>query len=385
MGTVTAASSMSPFGVNWSLISYTSKGHCRVIDGNTSVAWDSKESVLSYETEQVVYLIHSLGIIPVLFVTGAPLNLLNMLVFFKQGLSDRINVCLFSLALVDLLYLILVFVFNVARAYWRLAEGQWADAAFRYSINSGLLGLYGISYAAFVLSALISMERCVCVLFPLKARRCISTRAMVMIIVLSVLTLIGLRFVVLARLKVVCLYKEPSGRVEWAVSMNAFYFRNKALIDHLESVFFGFIVVVGSSIVVLVTTVITAIRLQQTLRWRHQTSSTLSSKEIGVVKMILCLSIEFIILSLPKIVLRFSTLISPHLTPVGMYRNLYNILVSVVEFSSYVSSVVNFFVYYFCSSKYRETLRGLLSLKRKEQNTNLSICNQRNICSNEKW
>ncbi|KAL8583977.1 hypothetical protein ACOMHN_048584 [Nucella lapillus] len=374
MGTVTAASSMSPFGVNWSLISNTSRGHCRVIDGNTSVAWDSQESVLSYETEQVVFLIHSLGIIPVLFVFGAPLNLLNMLVFFKQGLSDRINVCLFSLALVDLLYLILVFVFNVARAYWRLVEGQLADAAFRYSINSGLLGLYGISYAAFVLSALISTERCVCVLFPLKARRCISTRAMVMIIVLSVLTLIGLWFVVLARLKVVCLYKETSGRVEWAVSMNTFYFRNKALIDHLESVFFGFIVVVGSSIVVLVTTVITAIRLQRTVRWRHQTSSTLSSKEIGVVKMIMWLSIEFLILSLPKIVLRFSTLISPHLTPVGMYRNLYNILVRVVELSSYVSSVVNFFVYYFCSSKYRETLRGLLFLKRKEQNTNLSIC-----------
>ena len=42
------------------------------------------------------------GLNPLLLAVGLPSNVLNALVFKRQGLGDRMNVSLFSLALVDL-------------------------------------------------------------------------------------------------------------------------------------------------------------------------------------------------------------------------------------------------------------------------------------------
>ena len=43
--------------------------------------------------------------LPILFLIGGPANVINMAVFYKQGLEERINVCLFALSLADGLYL----------------------------------------------------------------------------------------------------------------------------------------------------------------------------------------------------------------------------------------------------------------------------------------
>ena len=43
--------------------------------------------------------------LPILFLIGGPANVINMAVFYKQGLKERINVCLFALSLADGLYL----------------------------------------------------------------------------------------------------------------------------------------------------------------------------------------------------------------------------------------------------------------------------------------
>ena len=45
-------------------------------------------------------------LLPILFLIGGPANVINMAVFYKQGLKERINVCLFSLSLSDGLYLL---------------------------------------------------------------------------------------------------------------------------------------------------------------------------------------------------------------------------------------------------------------------------------------
>ena len=115
------------------------------------------------------------------------------------------------------------------------------------------------------------------------------------------------------------------------------------------------------SVLVLVATVVTAVRLQQTVRWRSQTSSNVSSaKETGVTKMLIGLSVEFFVLSIPIIVLRVSPVFQPQLNAGGHYANTFFTLLGFAELCSYTSSSVNFFVYYFAGTKYRETLHGLI-------------------------
>ena len=57
---------------------------------------------------QVERLLH-LTLLPSLELFGVITNVINCLVFVRHGLRDRINLCLFSLALADVCFLLLIF------------------------------------------------------------------------------------------------------------------------------------------------------------------------------------------------------------------------------------------------------------------------------------
>ena len=68
--------------------------------------WDNPDNLVSAQTEDLVRRLRDVVVLPVLFLIGGPANLVNMAVFYRQGLRERINVCLFALSLADLLYLL---------------------------------------------------------------------------------------------------------------------------------------------------------------------------------------------------------------------------------------------------------------------------------------
>ena len=337
---------------------------------NTTIPWDNPHNLISLETEQLFDRIKATVLIPILFLVGFPANCINMAVFYKQGLNERINLCLFSLALADLVSLTLTFTFHAERLYTQFTDGERIGTVFRYMINNNVVGLYGIIYASMFLSAVISTERCVCVLFPLRAQRCIPTKAIAFIITVGVSVLLFLRFAVTAMYQVMCFYEMRTQRVSWQPYVNDYYFRNKAMISVLDGVFYGFCLTVGCPIIVLTTTTITSIRLAQIVRWRSQASSSLSNKEIGVTKMLIVLSIEFFVLSIPLIVLRVFPVFEPRLRAGGEFANSFNLLVGFCEFFGNTSSSVNFFVYFVTGTKYRQTLQGLM--RRKVPQTSLN-------------
>ena len=197
----------------------------------------------------------------------------------------------------------------------------------------------------------------------MRAQRCIPTKALAVIIVVGVSVLLFARFAVTAMYRVTCFYEMRTQRVSWQPYVNDYYFRNKAMISALNGVLYGFLVSVGCPFVVLVTTTISAVRLTQMVRWRSQTSSSLSSKEIGVTKMLIALSIEFFVLNIPVIILRVVPVFEPKLRPGGDFANSFNLLMGVGETFSNTSSTVNFFVYYSTGTKFRETLQSMIRRK----------------------
>ena len=68
--------------------------------------WDNPTNVISAETEDLVRRWKNAVVVPILFLIGGPANVLNMAVFYKQGLKERINVCLFALSLSDFLFVL---------------------------------------------------------------------------------------------------------------------------------------------------------------------------------------------------------------------------------------------------------------------------------------
>ena len=79
---------------------------CLVLQYKDFLPWDNPTNVISAKTEDLVRRWKNALVLPVLFLIGGPANVINMAVFYNQGLKERINVCLFALSLADFLYLL---------------------------------------------------------------------------------------------------------------------------------------------------------------------------------------------------------------------------------------------------------------------------------------
>ena len=69
------------------------------------------------QVQEAIYLSVSLVGIPLLWVVGTVGNALSAAVFYRQGLHSRINLCLFWLALADLLSVSILFAMSAEEAY----------------------------------------------------------------------------------------------------------------------------------------------------------------------------------------------------------------------------------------------------------------------------
>lgn len=79
---------------------------CLVLQFSDYLPWDNPKSYISLHTELISYRIKVGLLMPICFFFGAPANIINMMAFYRQGLKERINLCLFSQSLVDFLYLV---------------------------------------------------------------------------------------------------------------------------------------------------------------------------------------------------------------------------------------------------------------------------------------
>ena len=78
---------------------------CLVLRFHDFIPWDNPDNIISFQAEDIIRRLKDVVFLPVLFLIGGSANVINMAVFYKQGLSVRINVCLFALSLADELFL----------------------------------------------------------------------------------------------------------------------------------------------------------------------------------------------------------------------------------------------------------------------------------------
>ena len=70
---------------------------------------DNAENLVDKATREEVEGLLLMTVLPSLELFGVTANVINCMVFVRQGLRDRINLCLFSLALADISFLLFMF------------------------------------------------------------------------------------------------------------------------------------------------------------------------------------------------------------------------------------------------------------------------------------
>ncbi|KAL8589873.1 hypothetical protein ACOMHN_023960 [Nucella lapillus] len=339
----------------------TSSDNCRRLQFVGHAPWDHPEKIFTTENEAFFERLKGAIVLPFLFLIGGPANVINMAVFFKQGLKERINLCLFALAAVDGLYLLVCVLQNAERMYTQFAApGERNGPALAFIVNHNLIGFFGFSWVSQIYTAIIASERCFCVVSPLRSHTVLSTRTMAVILALVVVIIVGLFFLVATRFRMICVYDPVTNARFNVLDGGEFYYRNQKFIDYLDSLVYGFALPGASILVVLVTTTVTIVKLRKAMAWRSETSGTLSTREVALTKMLVAVSILFLACVTPLLLFRAIALFIPGMRPGGRYHNLYLSLLWIMEIPTYVNSSFNIFVYYSMGSRYRDTVRLIL-------------------------
>ena len=332
-------------------------------DGELFLPWNNPYNIISIRTFLSFEKVVLCGVSWILFSIGVPTNLLNCLVFYRQGLRDRMNLCLFSLALVDMLF---IGFFFLVGSYCLVGELQpEAKQWWKYFVFKYFTGPYrGFMISSGLLTMVIAVERCVCVTLPLKAATLVKTRTIAVIIVGVVVSL-----------QIACLLtplkigmgsrKDPkSDRITFFLTTTEFYSQHELLYDVVENTLVIIVIPFATFTVVAIATAITVVQLKRAIAWRHGSSSSSSSdvREVALVKMPVVVFFIYITAAAPNIALGLARLLVPDFLPSGRYANIFLLSHLSELVLAEVNSSVNFFVYLARSSRYRQELCGLLRL-----------------------
>ncbi|XP_076465405.1 uncharacterized protein LOC143297116 [Babylonia areolata] len=327
------------------------------VDTGGFIPWDNPDNMVSQDVEQAVDTAVGAVCLPILFLISAPTNILNMLVFWKQGLKERINLCLFYLSCVDFVHMLHAFFCNVDRFYLPINQPVKFGPVFRFIVNHRLLGLRSLTWLSGVVSMLIACERCFCVLSPLRSQTVLSTRTTGCILSFSTVFCLTGSLLNGMRWDLVCVLNPETKATSTEILTSQFFARHRSHLK-LMVLFYGAVQPILCVTVIVVTTAVTSVKLRAMVAWREQTSSqTQSWREVALTRMLIAASVLYIICALPTTVIGLSTLFVPGISLDGRYYNVGLVLVNLFELTSYVNASFNFFIYVSLGSKYRNTLR----------------------------
>ncbi|KAL8589823.1 hypothetical protein ACOMHN_020826 [Nucella lapillus] len=338
-------------------------GHgCLVVDRRFDPQ-DNPENIVSKQAYFWFSTISLAGVIPLLFLVGVPGNILSAAVFYRQGLRERINLCVFCLSLADLVVVSVTFCLAVEKTYRSLVGS--INFFIRY-----FLGLTGFTWVSMFLSAVIAAERCFCVVSPLRAQRMLSTRTLAVVITsISLLLMTGMLTIAGPKHTEACVFNLQTNTTSFIFYVTEYYIENKKILDILDIFVFATALVPLFVITVIITTIITAVKLRSALEWRQKSSTPHTSSEshmVAITRMLVATSVLFVTCTSPILIVQMAIFYVHKLESGGRYHNLRTLLWNVIDLLRCVNSSLNFFVYYRMGSRFRLTLKQLLPCGRKD-------------------
>ncbi|XP_076456700.1 uncharacterized protein LOC143290998 [Babylonia areolata] len=334
-----------------------------VIPHHVFLPCDNPRNVVSPFVAEMVDLVVYVGMFPVLVTFGIITNVINMAVFARQGLSDRINLCLFSLAVSDTGFLLFLM---CGKSYALISlldpvEGNYWQKRHYTLVLATSLGCLAISN---ITTALIAVERCLCILSPLKAASFFKTRTMgVVIVVVAVYILTVLNTALGIKYQTVRVTNPLTNTSTFISRLSPTYLRYRTLIDivysHVLLVTLPFI----SLVVVIVSTTAIIVRLQVTSAWRRQSVSNVTSlekQELTVTRMLMTVCCVYVTCTTPTVtraLVVFSRV--PGFLITGHLCNIFKISIALSHLLEVINTSTNFLIYVKQSSRYRCTLRHM--------------------------
>ncbi|KAH9514525.1 hypothetical protein Btru_025579 [Bulinus truncatus] len=317
--------------------------------------------LMSSEARRILELVFFVALSGVISFLGSVGNIINITVFFKQGLTDSVNISLLGLALSDLgSHLTLVWMSICFNPLFRYSNISFESIDVQY-LSAGWPHVCFARITSWI-TAFITFERCLCIALPLKVKQIINPRrTVIVVVVIFLVMLVSVMPVYYA------IYIGPSYHASRNMSLAGLLYARGG--PAVENVSFSITVFaqLSSFVLVILCTAVLIVNMVEKSRWRRSvtavavaSSESMSGRDKRVVKMVLFLSCIFIACFMPSAVnlilmLRFS----PDYSIVGPYQNSFQVSWSILNTLEATNSTVSIIVYYNMSTRFRLVFREI--------------------------
>ena len=293
---------------------------------------------------------------PTLEVLGIAVNVINMVVFYKMGLSDGVTQNFFILSISDGLITSIALVNSVTYILQTMVYAGKDIHVEMVHLASFLATTFPQNFSL-ITTVVIAVVRCCCVAMPLRVKYLITARRQLAAILIFSASALGILLYAFTPIKVIFIHSE---RVNSSLPM--FIELRWAAYALFTNIFFyiGFIIVI-------ICVIILSISLNQSTKFREKSASGSGPmsgsdgagqakegrKEARIVQTVVFLCVIFILCYLPTMIFSLFGQIEPEFSATGFYRNANVFFLMFLEMSLMVNANVNIVIYYLYNSRYR--------------------------------
>ncbi|XP_059164113.1 QRFP-like peptide receptor [Physella acuta] len=285
------------------------------------VTSDTRSKIINDELTDIFFLVNFGIICGVISFFGIIANIINVIIFYRQGFKDTVNISFFTLAVSDLLSLIgLLWLSLCFFAPFRFADLPFMPTDVQY-LTGGWPHVIFARITGWV-TAFVTVERCLCIAMPLKVKNIITRSRVGIVICVIVFFVVGsaapayytsrfdlVYFPKLNKTLVGLVFTSDRGQVE-EVSFA------------INSVFCP----LGSFTAVVISTVVLVVKLNEKTKWRQNSvadntkNASIAIKEQKVIKMVVGISTIFIVSFTPAAICFSAMALEPEFRVTGFLR-----------------------------------------------------------------
>ncbi|GFS05176.1 growth hormone secretagogue receptor 1a [Elysia marginata] len=311
--------------------------------------------------------------------SGTCANILTILVFRKLGFSTNIHISYTALAVSDLGCVLFI---CVAGLHALLDGSSLPSAAKTSMLLRSLAGV--LSRRTSLITAWISLERCVGVVFPTRVKLLITRPITIATLVaIFIITFVPVAMIHVVKNTVSDLNANVYNSTSTTLSDSGFH---STLMEELREgvlVLFSVVIPLLSWLCVAVCTVTLSVKLRASARWRrhnctnvlvtgaaqHRHETHRSTRADRATKKVIVVAVVFLVCSLPAAGHTFTSFMVRDFSEDGALRYIHQSVLMAASWVTQINGSINLVIFTAMGLRFRNTLTHMISLRVRASST----------------
>ncbi|XP_059148110.1 probable G-protein coupled receptor 139 [Physella acuta] len=333
--------------------------------------------MLSDDSRHVFEVVNLVFLSSLIALFGIVANIINIIIFYRQGYRSTVNISFTGLAVSDLCSLVVMQWYNLCFNPLFVNSGVPMIPAQVQHLTGGMPHLCFTRITGWI-TVYITAERCLCISSPLKIKRILTPKRSCLIIVTIYVTC----FLTLVP-------EYMSTFIGWQFDpktntslLSLIHASDSHGLDGVSFLLFG-IYMILSFLIVGVCTSVLVYKLRSKSQWRQKSTGQInqagevSPRDQKTIRTVIVIASVMIVFFTPSVIITVFVFVVPEFKVTGGLSNLFLVAWTFGMLFEVVHSSVTLVLYYAMSSKYRHSFRQLFCLVKKpnigETNTNTDI------------